>query len=175
MKKIVGLLAFAVALAGAILLTQYYSRALRAAPPPRGAPGAAESVPTRTRAGTARQLQDALATLDPAAGRGEPSLTLERDPDGRRRSVWVWAYSSAPTRRVATARASPELRRPSPRPATKIKSTVVSGCPAPRPTRPTTRESRLDRVAFAARSPRRASARRVAGVARHPEGTEVNG
>ncbi len=113
MKKLAGLLAFAVALAGAILLTQYYSR--RYAPPPPPPPPAAAPAPPAPGSGSATltpppgaiytdargnapvSLKTQYARLDLAAGKGYVTLALERDPARPApASLWVWAYFFSP-------------------------------------------------------------------------------
>jgi len=96
MKKLAGLLAFAVALAGAILITRYYT-AKPTPPTPPSAPvqplqPAAPSAPT---AGTNVPVtfKPRLVTLDFALKRAGVSLTLERDPASPPpERLWVWAY-----------------------------------------------------------------------------------
>jgi hypothetical protein len=113
MKKLAGLLAFAVALVGAIILTQYYSMRYAPPPPPPPAPPAAPAPPA-TGSGSARlppptstytdargnapvSFKVQLATLDLAAGKGRLTLALERDPARPApSSVWVWAYFFTP-------------------------------------------------------------------------------
>jgi hypothetical protein len=99
MKKLAGLLAFAVALVGAIMLTQYYSR--RDAPPPPPPAPALPGMPpaqgpgsyTDGRGGGAVTFKPQLVTLDLAGRKAHASLVLERDPArAAPASVWVWAY-----------------------------------------------------------------------------------
>src|SRR5215203_5305301 len=96
MKKIAGLLAFAVALVGAILLTQYYSRRYAPPPPPPPPPPAAPAPPatglgvvtippqsgsyTDARGKAPVSFKTQYARLDLAAGKGYVTLTLERGP-----------------------------------------------------------------------------------------------
>jgi hypothetical protein len=111
MKKLAGLLAFAAALAGAILLTQYYTNRYAPAPPPR--PPAAPAPPatgvgvtsmqpssstyTDARGNAPVSFKTQLATLDPAAGEGHLTLALQRDPARPAPAVvWVWAYFFSP-------------------------------------------------------------------------------
>ena len=111
MKKLAGLLAFGVALLGAILLTQYYSRHYATPPPPPPAP-APPSLPgmppatgtgmppapgpglyTDARGGGNVTFKPQLVTLDLAGKKAHASLVLERDPARPApATVWVWAY-----------------------------------------------------------------------------------
>lgn len=130
MKKLAGLLAFAVALVGAILLTQYYSRRYAPPPPPPPRPAAAPAPPA-TGAGTmtpppsSAVYTDARGNapvsfkvhyvrLDPAAKKGSVALTLEHDPARPvPPSVWVWVYFFSPDAPGRYCAAEPmELRRP---------------------------------------------------------------
>jgi hypothetical protein len=91
MKKLAGLLAFAVALACAILITQYYTK--KPAPPPAQpvAPAAPASPPAGANAPVTFKTQ--LATLDLASKKASVTLSLERDPSSAPpERVWVWAY-----------------------------------------------------------------------------------
>ena len=129
MKKLAGLLTFAVALAGAILLTQYYSR--RYAPPPPPPPPAAAPAPPVTGAGvlttppSSSVYTDARGNapvsfkvhyvrLNPAAKKGSVALTLEHDPARPApASVWVWVYFFSPDSPGRYCAAEPmEVRRP---------------------------------------------------------------
>ncbi|MFL6336102.1 MAG: hypothetical protein ACJ754_22570 [Pyrinomonadaceae bacterium] len=154
MKKLAGLLAFAAALAGAILLTQYYTR--RYAPPPPPPPPAAPAapVPPVTGAGVAKlppptstytdargnapvSFKVQLAGLDPAAGKGHVTLTLERDPARLAPAkVWVWAYFYSPDAPGRYCAGSPvELGQPFASGAARAEVKVelsASGCAAPR-------------------------------------------
>ncbi len=150
MKKIAGLLAFAVALVGAILLTQYYSR--RYSPPPPPPAPAAPAQPPITGAGVTTApppgsyqqkgvnvpvtFKPQLVTLDLAGRKGHVSLVLERDPARPApASVWVWGYffsTDAPGRYCAGDPV--EVRQPF---ASGSRAEVrvelpVTGCPAPR-------------------------------------------
>jgi hypothetical protein len=100
MKKLAGLLAFAVALVGAILLTQYYTRRY-AAPPPPPPPPAAPAPPASTytdaRGNAPVSFKVQLATLNIARAEGHLTVALERDPARPAPSkVWVWAYFFSP-------------------------------------------------------------------------------
>ncbi|HEY0172306.1 MAG TPA: hypothetical protein VGB98_14880 [Pyrinomonadaceae bacterium] len=108
MKKLAGLLAFAVALVGAIVLTQYYSG--RYAPPPTPAapappslpgmpPATGSGVPTAPGPGSytdARSpvtFKPQLVTLDLSGKKAHASLVLEHDSSRPApATVWVWAY-----------------------------------------------------------------------------------
>ena len=132
MKKLAGLLAFALALVGAILLTQYYSRP--AAPPLPPAPPPPVAQPPAGNVNVTFKPQ--LITLDPAAGKGYATLTLERDPAGPApATVWVWAYFFSPDAPGRYCAGEPvEVRQPfagGDRPGVKIEL-PVKGCPAPR-------------------------------------------
>lgn len=151
MKKLAGLLAFAVALVGAILLTQYYAR--RYAPPPPPPPPAAPAPPA-TGTGVASlpppasTYKDArgnapitfkvqLATLDPAASKGHLTLALERDPARPApASLWVWAYFFSPDAPGRYCAGDPvEVRQPfaaAPGRAEVKVELPAKGCPAPR-------------------------------------------
>jgi hypothetical protein len=174
MKKVAGLLAFAVALVGAILLTQYYSR--RYAPPPPPPPSApAAPAPPVTGSGAARlpppastytdargnapvSFKTQLAGLDLAAGKGRLTLALERDPARPApASVWVWAYFFSPDAPGRYCAGEPvEVRQPfastTGRAEVKVEL-LVKGCPAPRTPSSTyyTRVNVSAESAFAAR------------------------
>ena len=141
MKKLAGLLAFAVALAGAILLTQYYSRP-PAPPPPR--PAAPGSGVTTTPPAAYRDaggnvpvtFKPRLVTLDLAGRKGHVSLVLEHDPSRPApATVWVWAYffSADATGRYCAGEPV-EVRQPfaaGPRAEVTVELPVAD-CPAPR-------------------------------------------
>ena len=94
MKKLAGLLAFAVALACAILITQYYTK--KPAPPaPQPAVPAVPAQPAAPPAGVSVPVtfKTQLATLDLASKKASVILSLERDPaSAAPERVWVWAY-----------------------------------------------------------------------------------
>jgi len=101
MKKLAGLLAFAVALAGAILLTQYYATRNQTPTPQPVAPvqGNAPKPATDAPAGTGVPVtfKTQLVTLDFAARKAHVTLNLERDPARPApERVWVWAYFFTP-------------------------------------------------------------------------------
>ena len=151
MKKLAALLAFAVALGGAIMLTQYYTR--RYAPPPPPPPASAPAPPeTGSRMTTERQsastYTDArgnapvsfkvqLATLDLARAEGHLTLALERDPARPAPpKVWVWAYffsPDAPGRYCAgdPVEVGQSLAPGAGRAEVKVEM-AVKGCPAPK-------------------------------------------
>ncbi|HEX8557359.1 MAG TPA: hypothetical protein VF668_04625 [Pyrinomonadaceae bacterium] len=149
MKKLVGLLAFAAALAGAILLTQYYTRrysppprppAPAPAPPPSAAtgPGVTNAPPAGVNAANAPvTFRPQLVTLDLARGRGHVTLVLERDPARPApAAVWAWAYffsTDAPG--LYCAGEPVEIRQPFAAGGGRAEVTVelpVANCPAPR-------------------------------------------
>ncbi|HEX8338744.1 MAG TPA: hypothetical protein VF621_18640 [Pyrinomonadaceae bacterium] len=167
MKRLAGLLAFAVALVGAILLTQYYSR--RYAPPPP-APAAAPAPPTgvltttpptstyKDARGVPVFLKVQLASLDLAAGKGRVTLELVRNPnDPMPGSVWVWAYFFSPDAPGRYCAGEPvELRQPFASGAgrAEVKAELkVPNCPAHRAPSTTyyTRVNVSTESAFAAR------------------------
>ncbi|HWS89159.1 MAG TPA: hypothetical protein VN282_19460 [Pyrinomonadaceae bacterium] len=151
MKKLVGLLAFAAALVGAIMLTQYYTKRYATPPPPT--PPASAPAPPATGSGVTTERQSAstytdargnapvtfktqLATLDLAAEKARLTLALERDPARQAApGVWVWAYffsPEAPGRYCAGD--SVEVRQPFASGGGRAEVKVelpVKGCPAP--------------------------------------------
>lgn len=153
MKKVAGLLAFAVALVGAILLTQYYTRRY-ASPPPPPPPPAAPAPPPATGSGVATlpppsstytdargnapvSFKVQLSSLDLAAGKGRLTLALERDPARPAPAgVWVWAYFFSPDAPGRYCAGEPvEVRQPFASGAARAEAKVelsVKGCPAPR-------------------------------------------
>lgn len=173
MKKLAGLLAFAVALLGAILLTQYYSRRYAPPPPPAPAPPSLPGMPPATgmgsttapgpgsytdaRGGAAVTFKPQLVTLDLAGKKAHASLVLERDPSRPApATVWVWAYffsTDAPGRYCAGEPV--EVRQPfaaASRAEVRVELPVAD-CPAPR-TPSSTYYARLNvspESAFAAR------------------------
>jgi len=151
MKKLAGLLAFAVALVGAILLTQYYSRRYAPPPPPPPPPAAAPAPPvtgsgvtTAPPPGSYQEkganvpvtFKPQLITLDLAGRKGHVSLVLERDPSRPApASVWVWAYFFSPDSPGRYCAGEPvEVRQPfaeGARASVKVEIPVPD-CPAPR-------------------------------------------
>ncbi|MBV8858288.1 MAG: hypothetical protein JOZ02_15255 [Acidobacteria bacterium] len=173
MKKLAGLLAFAVALVGAILLTQYYTH--RYAPPSPAPPPAAPAPPPATGTGLATlppsssTYTDArgnapvtfkvqLASLDPATGKGRLTLALAGDPARPApASVWVWAYFFSPDAPGRYCAGDPvELRQPFASGLTRAEAKVeltAKSCPAPKSPSSTyyTRVNVSTESAFAAR------------------------
>jgi hypothetical protein len=156
MKKLAGLLAFAVALACAILLTKYYSQPTPAPPAVVVQPAtpAAPAAPA-TGSNTPVVFKTQLVTLDLASKKASVTLTLERDrsrPAPER--VWVWAYfftQESPGRYCAGEPV--EVKRPFDSDARTTVEMPVSGCPVPR-TPSTTFYARVNvssESAFAAR------------------------
>lgn len=158
MKKLAGLLAFAVALACAILLTKYYSPSQKQVepPPPPPAPVAATAPPAAP-AGVHVVFKPRLITLDAAAKRARVGLALERDPASPApERVWVWAYFFTQDAPGRYCEGEPvEVKKPfdaGPRASVTVEI-PVSGCPEPR-TASTTFYARVNvssESAFAAR------------------------
>lgn len=176
MKKLAGLLAFGVALVGAILLTQYYTRRYAPPPPPPPPPPAAPAPPvtgtgvttvtpsssvyTDARGNAHVTFKVQLATLDAAAGKGRLSLALERDPARPAPAgVWVWAYFFSPDAPGRYCAGDPvEVRQPFANGAGRAEVKVemaVGDCPAPRRASSTyyARVNVSTESAFAARLP----------------------
>jgi hypothetical protein len=161
MKKLAGLLAFAVALACAILLTKYYSHP---APTPPTPPvpvvvvqPAAPVAPAAPATNAPVVFKTQLVTLDLASKKASVTLTLERDhARPAPPSVWVWAYfftQESPGRYCAGEPV--EVKRPFDSDARTTVEMPVTGCPAPR-TPSTTFYARVNvspESAFAARLP----------------------
>ena len=133
MKKLAGLLAFAVALACAILITQYYTKKPAPPPPPPqpvapAAPPAGANVPVT--------FKTQLATLDLASKKASVTLSLERSPASPApERVWVWAYFFTQETAGKYCEGGPvEVKRPFVAGA-RARFTVelsVANCPAPR-------------------------------------------
>lgn len=175
MKKVAGLLAFAVALVGAILLTQYYSRRYAPPPAPPAPPPAAPAPPATAGSGIATlppptstytdargnapvSFKTQYARLDLAAGKGYVTLALERDPARPApASLWVWAYFFSPDVPGRYCAGDPvEVRQPFASGAGRAEVKVelpARGCPAPRSPSSTyyTRVNLSAESAFAAR------------------------
>lgn len=97
MKKLAGLFAFAVALAGAIILTQYYASRTTTPPVPPAPPAAPSAPPAPVGANAPVTFKTQLVTLDFAAKKAHVTLNLERDPaQPAPGKVWVWAYFFTP-------------------------------------------------------------------------------
>jgi len=138
MKKLAGLLAFAVALACAILITQYYRPKPAPQPAPPPVPAATQVPPAAptTSANASVTFKPQLVTLDLTAKKASASLVLERDPaSSAPERVWVWAYfftQEAPGKYCAGDPV--EVKKPFDV-GTHARVTVelpVSGCPAPK-------------------------------------------
>jgi len=158
MKKLAGLLAFAVALAGAILLTKYYST--RPAPPPSAPSPATTNAPTPDAAHNAPvTFKTQLVTLDFAAKKAHVTLNLERDPARPApEKVWVWAYFFTPDAPNRYCAGDPvEVSRPfaaAGRASINVEAPLAD-CPAPRSPSSTyyARVNVSTESAFAARLP----------------------
>ena len=138
MKKLAGLLAFAVALACAILITQYYTK--KPAPPPTPPPVApvapvAPSAPP-VGANVPVTFKTQLATLDLASKKASVTLSLERDPSAAApERLWVWAYFFTQETAGKYCEGGPvEVKSPfaSGARASVTVELTVKGCPAPR-------------------------------------------
>lgn len=163
MKKLVGLLAFAAALVGAIVLTQYYTRRYTAPPPPPAPPAVPAPPPpastyTDARGNAPVSFKLQLAALDLAAEKGRLTLVVERDPARPEpASVWVWAYFFSPDAPGRYCAGDPvEVRGPFASGAGRAEVKVdlpVRGCPAPKSPSSTyyTRVNVSTESAFAAR------------------------
>jgi hypothetical protein len=161
MKKLAGLLAFAVALACAILITQYYSSSKKkpdAQPPPDMPPVSAVPAAPPTSTAAPVTFKPQLITLDLASKKASATLTLERDPaaPSAPERVWVWAYFFTQESPGRYCSGEPvEVKRPfdSGAHARVTVELPVSGCPTPR-TASTTFYARFNvstESAFAAR------------------------
>jgi|SRR5215207_3882971 len=164
MKKLAGLLAFAVALAVAILVTQYYTMKTRPPEPPPVAPAPpAQPAPTAAPAEGASApvaFKSQLVTLDLSARKATVSLLLERGPSTPAPgSLWVWAYFFTQETAGKYCEGSPvEIKKPFGTGGSRARMTVefnVANCPAPR-TPSTTFYARVNvspESSFAARLP----------------------
>jgi hypothetical protein len=135
MKKLAGLLAFAVALACAILLTKYYSSRPAPAPPP--APAASQAAPAAGASANAPvTFKTQLVTLDFAAKKAHVTLNLERDPARPApERVWVWAYFFTPDAPGRYCAGDPvEVRQPfaAGNHASVNVEAPIADCPSPR-------------------------------------------
>jgi hypothetical protein len=154
MKKLAGLLAFAVALVG---------DSRRYAPPPATGTGLTTTAPsssvyTDARGNAPVSFKVQLATLDPAAGKGRLTVVLERDPARPAPAgVWVWAYFFSPDAPGRYCAGEPvEVRQPFASGLGRAEVKVelpVRDCPAPRSPSSTyyTRVNASAESAFAAR------------------------
>src|ERR1700755_272087 len=140
MKKLAGLLAFAVALACAILITQYYTKKPAPAPPtPPPAQPVAPPAPAAPTAGANAPVvfKTQLATLDLASKKASVALSLERDPSAAApASVWVWAYFFTQESAGKYCEGGPvEIKNPFDTGLTRARVTVelpVANCPTTR-------------------------------------------
>ena len=138
MRKLAGLLAFAVALAAAIVATKYYSTPTRPKEPQRAGPAVTQATP-ETNVGLnvpAVTFKTQLITLDLAGKRSHVTLKLERGLNGAMpQSVWVWAYFFTPDAPGRYCAGDPvEVRQPfaSGSATTVTVDSKVADCPAPR-------------------------------------------
>jgi hypothetical protein len=138
MKKLAGLLTFAVALACAILITQYYTKKPAPPSPPTPAQPVAPVAPVAPPAGANVPVtfKTQLATLDLASKKASVTLSLERDPSSAApERVWVWAYFFTQESAGKYCEGGPvEVKRPFDA-GTRARVTVelpVANCPAPR-------------------------------------------
>ena len=161
MKKLAGLLAFAVALACAILITQYYTAKPKPPAPPTPAPAPpVQPAPPTAAANVAPHFTIQQATLDLSSKKASVALSLERDPASPApERVWVWAYFFTQESAGKYCEGSPvEVKKPFDAGSTRARVTVelpVANCPAPR-TPSTTFYARVNvssESAFAARLP----------------------
>jgi hypothetical protein len=138
MKKLAGLLAFAVALAAAIALTKYYSTPTpqkQSQPAPPAVTSATPAAPADG-ANVPVTLKTQLVTLDFAAKKAHVTLNLERDPARPApEKVWVWAYFFTPDAPGRYCSGEPvEVRQPftSGSRASVTADFQLPDCPAPR-------------------------------------------
>jgi hypothetical protein len=161
MKKLAGLLVFAVALAGAILITQYYTAKPKPPQPPTPAP-VAPAPPAAPAVGASAPVafKTQLVTLDLSAKKATVTVALELGPASPApESLWVWAYFFTQETAGKYCEGSPvELKKPFGKGGTRSRMTVefpVANCPAPR-TPSTTFYARVNvssESSFAARLP----------------------
>lgn len=162
MKKLAGLLAFAVALGAAIIITQYYTMKTRPPEPPPVAPVApAQPAPPAEAVSAPVVFKTWLATLDLSSKKASVTLSLERGPDSPApERVWVWAYFFTQEASGKYCESSPvEVAKPfGAGTGARARVTVelpVANCPAPR-TPSTTFYARVNvstESSFAARLP----------------------
>lgn len=163
MKKLAGLLAFAVALACAIMITQYYTAKPKppAPPTPAPAPPVQPAPPPTAGSNVAPHFTIQQATLDLSSKKASVALSLERDPaSAAPERVWVWVYFFTQESVGKYCEGGPvEVKKPFDTGGTRARVTVelpaVSNCPAPR-TPSTTFYARVNvstESSFAARLP----------------------
>jgi hypothetical protein len=159
MKKLAGLLAFAVALACAILITQYYTKKTTppAPPPPDMPPVSAVPAPPAAPPADMKTVvffEPKLFTLDLASKKASVTLSLSHDPSATPERVWVWAYFFTQETPGKYCEGGPvEVKKPFDRDMRLTVELPVSGCPTPR-TPSTTFYARVNvsaESAFAAR------------------------
>ena len=138
MRKLTGLLAFAVALAAAVVVTKYYSTPTRPKESQQPVPAVTQATP-ETNAGLnvpAVTFKTQLVTLDLAGKKSHVTLKIERGQNGAMpQSVWVWAYFFTPDAPGRYCAGDPvEVRRPfaSGSATTVTVDSKVADCPAPR-------------------------------------------
>lgn len=160
MKKLAGLLAFAVALAAAILITQYYTMKTRPPEPPPPPP-VQPAQPPAPPAAASVAAKPQLVTLNLASKKASITLALELNPPASAapERVWVWAYFFTQETAGKYCEGIPvEVKRPFDTNGTRARVTVeipVANCPTPR-TPSTTFYARVNvspESAFAARLP----------------------
>lgn len=162
MKKLAGLLAFAVALAVAILVTQYYTARTKKpeAPTPTPAP-VQPAQPAAPPASASVTAKSQLVTLNLASKKASTSLALELNQPAAAapERVWVWAYFFTQETAGKYCEGGPvEVKKPFDAGSTRARVTVelpVANCPAPR-TPSTTFYARVNvstESSFAARLP----------------------
>lgn len=161
MKKLAGLLAFAVALAAAILITQYYTaRTKKPEAPPPSAP-AQPAPPTAPPASASVAVKPQLMTLNLASKKASAALSLELNEPAAAApaSVWVWAYFFTQETAGRYCEGGPvEVKKPFDAGSKRARVTVelpLTNCPAPR-TPSTTFYARVNvstESSFAARLP----------------------
>lgn len=145
MKKLAGLLAFAVALAVAILVTRYYTARTTppAAPtPPAPVAPAAPAQPAQPAApaeGASAPVvsKTQLVTLNLSEKKATVTVSLELGPASPApESLWVWAYFFTQETPGKYCEGEPvELKKPFGKGGTRSRMTVefpVANCPAPR-------------------------------------------
>jgi hypothetical protein len=142
MKKLAGLLAFAVALAAAIAVTKYYSTPTQPKQPQQPAPAATPAAPAAPTESAGVNvpvtLKTQLVTLDFANKKAHVTLSLERDPARPApEKIWVWAYFFTPDAPGRYCAGEPvEVRQPfaSGNHANLNVDSDLVDCPAPRAT-----------------------------------------